>query len=317
MKTIVYCDMDGVVADFIAGFKDFFKVTPVGLDQFTTQQYCFQQPRFFAFLPEIPEGVELVRKLAEKHKVVFLTTPMEGMHFCKLDKIEWVREHFGSEFDVIFSDNKAEFVDDSTSILIDDYDKNLKSWKDAGGTAIPFPSENILAQVESALDPKRKKISVKVETPTPEQAKAGNYLKGKISLNGLDIRIENVPGSIRSGIGENGRKWFSRQHCYYGYVVGVLGNDGDPIDIFINPEGVNRTLAFVINQNINGLYDEAKIILGYDSEEEAVLAYLENYEKGWERNIGSVVRTNTRRLREWFQTKSPSEPFTHDKKDNQ
>ena len=37
--------------------------------------------------------------------------------------------------------------------------------------------------------------------PTDAQKEAGNYKKGHVRLNGLDISIENPQGSTRSGTG--------------------------------------------------------------------------------------------------------------------
>ncbi len=315
-KPIIFFDMDGLIVNFAKGYKDAFNRSAYEDDSFTVNQFCLQVPHFFRMLPVNDQGMELFNMLRNDYKIVFLTTPMEGMVFCKSDKLNWIFENVGSKYDVIFSDNKAEYVTDSRSILIDDMQHNLGHWAEAGGTAIKFPQKNekILAIIENVFNPivKRKELtSLKVNpNPTEKEKESGVYLKGTILMKDLKIKIENVPGSIRWGIGENGRKWVTKMSEYYGYITGSIGNDNDPVDCFINPNGVNRSLAFIINQSKpDGTFDEVKCMLGYDDEESARKAYLKNYQRGWEKNIMSIVRTNTKKLREWLQTGNYTEPF--------
>lgn len=60
--------------------------------------------------------------------------------------------------------------------------------------------------------------------PTEAQKDAGNYRKGKITFQGLDITIENPKGSIRSGIGKDGTAWSVRMPAAYGYITRVRSN---------------------------------------------------------------------------------------------
>ena len=55
--------------------------------------------------------------------------------------------------------------------------------------------------------------------PTPAQAAAGNYRKGRVNIHGLDIAIENPPGSFREGVDKNGKKWKQRLTHAYGYFT--------------------------------------------------------------------------------------------------
>ena len=95
----------------------------------------------------------------------------------------------------------------------------------------------------------------------------------EINFQGLKIRIENPVGSIREGEG------FKTKFFYpYGFIANSIeqGDDGDEIDVFIgnNPEAPN---AYIINQFINGSYDEQKVILGADNEDIARDIYLSHY----------------------------------------
>lgn len=314
-KPTIYLDMDGVIANFAQGYKEAFNRNAYEDDSFTVTQFCMQIPHLFRMLPVNDAGLELFNSLKDDYKIVFLTTPMGGMPMCKRDKIEWVKENIGNEYDVLFSDNKSEYVVDDTSVLIDDMEYNLKPWTEAGGTAIKFPAkiERIIDKIKKTFNPeldKKELTKVRINsTPTEKEKVQGNYLKGEVSINNLKIRIENTPGSIRWGFSDNG-KWIIKMQDYYGYITGTIGSDNDPVDVFINPKGVNRSLTFVINQSKpDGMFDEVKCMIGYKNEEEAKKSYLRNYKKGQEDNIMSIVRTNTKKLRDWLQLGQVNQPF--------
>jgi hypothetical protein len=319
-KPIIYVDLDGTVAGFSQGYKDTFNRDAFQDDLFTVNQFCLQEPHFFRFLPVLEKGAELVSLLKDDYKVIFLTTPMQGMDFCKRDKLDWVKEHFGVDYDVIFSDNKSEYVTDESSILIDDMTYNLKPWADAGGTAIniKLPIDKIFEIIEETLygkkvveDVKKQLENIVVNTnPSEKQKQQGNYKKGKIIFKKIPIMIENPKGSIRFGFDEKGRHWISRMKAHYGYILGKNdAADGDKVDCFIGPS-YNKSLVFIVNQNTgDGRFDEHKCILGCNDLEEAKALYLANYEKGWESRIDSIVQTNTKKLRDWIANGNLNEPF--------
>jgi len=240
------------------------------------------------------------------------------MKECKRDKIEWLRERFGNDIDVIFSDNKAEYVVDEKSILVDDMRYNLQPWQDAGGTAIDIrmKTDKIIETIQEAIHGTRQVERVKsqldnmdVDTnPTEKQKESGNYKKGMIDFKGIKIKIENPKGSIRWGLDGNGIKWINRMHCHYGYIQhGGNAVDGDKIDVFIGPK-LNASRAFVVNQVKDGMFDEHKVLLGFDTIEEAEAAYMANYQKGW-KGLGSIVQTNTKKIRDWLGSGNFADPF--------
>jgi 5'(3')-deoxyribonucleotidase len=316
MKNKIYMDFDGVLADFNKGYKDFFGRDAKKDDSFTVKQFCYTKPHFYRDLPINPKGLELFYKLKDKYEIIFLTTPMEGMIFCKIDKLTWVKENLG-DYTVYFSDNKSEYVEDEESVLIDDMDYNLIPWSEAGGTAIKFPQsdEKILNTIENIFNPEKevkkvrsalKNIDVNLR-PTEKQKISGIYKKGSIIFKDIPIKIENPKGSIRWGFGEDGKKWVQKMKAHYGYIEKTEGNDYDPIDVFIGPKlGASR--AFIVNQGKNGMFDEHKIILGCEDTEEAARLYLSNYKKNWN-GLMSIKQTNTKKLREWLKDGNKTEPF--------
>lgn len=55
-------------------------------------------------------------------------------------------------------------------------------------------------------------------SPSPKQIAAGNYPKGHITVNGLDISIESAAGSVRRGVGADGKPWSVVMPTAYGYI---------------------------------------------------------------------------------------------------
>lgn len=56
-------------------------------------------------------------------------------------------------------------------------------------------------------------------SPTDGQKEAGNYKKGRVRIQGLDIAIENPKGSTRSGTDPDGNRWESTMAHHYGYIL--------------------------------------------------------------------------------------------------
>jgi hypothetical protein len=165
------------------------------------------------------------------------------------------------------------------------------------------------AAVESA--------SAEVETsPTEAQKKAGNYKMGHVKVGAFDVTIENPKGSERSGTDANGKKWSVKMNNTYGYIRGTEGVDGDHIDVFLaeDMDKWDGKYAFVVDQyNPDGTFDEHKVMLGFNSMEEARSAYLSNYEKGWENGRRIVVaRIKTDDFQKWVDSSHrKTKPFAH------
>lgn len=156
----------------------------------------------------------------------------------------------------------------------------------------------------------RKEEEAKVDTnPTEAQKEAGNYKKGHIKVDGLNITIEQPKGSIRRGTDANGKQWESEMHNTYGYIRGTESVDGDHIDIFLsdNPTEGN---VFVVDQiNKDGSFDEHKVMYGFSDMESAKRAYLSNYEEGWQ-GLGSITEVKKEDFKKWIDSsKRKTKPF--------
>lgn len=115
----------------------------------------------------------------------------------------------------------------------------------------------------------------------PPQAKRKKYpFQGFIDFQGLAIDVENKAGSNRSGTDETGEKWATYMHFHYGEIRGTEGTDGDKLDVYVGPNH-DSSVVVVIHQcdPSTGKYDEDKVMLGFDSEQEAIGAYLKQYNR--------------------------------------
>jgi len=173
-----------------------------------------------------------------------------------------------------------------------------------GFTEMGPPREE--ASVGKMVDEAAKETETK---PTEAQKEAGNYRKGHITLQGLDISIENPKGSIREGVSPKGKKWRSRLNAHYGYILGTKGKDKDHVDVFIGPKPEEENV-FVVNQvdPKTKRFDEHKILMGYPTEKRARRGYLANYEKGW-KGLGSIHQLSMDQFKAWLKEGDTTKEF--------
>lgn len=145
---------------------------------------------------------------------------------------------------------------------------------------------------EAALSPKN-------DLPEPTQAmkEAGNYRKGHIAINGLDISIENPVGSIRKG-----KDWQVTMKSHYGYIKRTIGADEEHIDVFVKegtPEDFDGEVYVIDQFDLDDKFDEHKVMIGFSSEAEAREAYLANYTKDW-KGLKSITPMPFDDFKDWI-----------------
>ncbi|EOI3362023.1 LPD38 domain-containing protein [Aeromonas hydrophila] len=135
--------------------------------------------------------------------------------------------------------------------------------------------------------------------PTEAQKEAGNYKKGHLTLQGLDIALENPKGSTRSGTDKDGKAWQSTMAHDYGYIKRTLGADGDHVDVFIGDRPDSETV-YVVDQvdPKTGKFDEHKVMMGFADEQAAREGYLGNYEAGW-KGLGAIKAMPVESFKRW------------------
>ena len=203
---------------------------------------------------------------------------------------------------------------DAISSEKDEHIDNSPISADKVTESIPSPQENRSKNfTQSAIE----SVLSEVETsPTEAQKKAGNYKMGHVKVGAFEVTIENPKGSERSGTDANGKKWSVKMNNTYGYIRGTEGVDGDHIDAFLaeDMDKWDGKYVFVVDQyNPDGTFDEHKVMLGFNSMEEARSAYLSNYEKGWENGRRIVVaRIKTDGFQKWVDSSHrKTKPFAH------
>ena len=139
-KIIIYCDMDGVLADFdkvpnaVARYKN--------------------EPNFFYDLEPIKENVNAIKELITKNYLVKILSksPHEN---ADNDKRKWLAKYLPEieNENIIFArphQTKISFVNElekNFSLLFDDYEKNIEEWRNEKGLALTITKENTIENI--------------------------------------------------------------------------------------------------------------------------------------------------------------------------
>jgi len=137
----LYCDLDGVLADFDKAYLTISGGIPhKGDDEFWARIKAAED--FWLNLEMMPDGPKLWDYVKSHHYVVILSSP--GTHDTERavrQKRQWIKKHLGEH--VNFVPKEAKFKHhyaDDRCILIDDWARNIERWTKAGGIAIHHKS---------------------------------------------------------------------------------------------------------------------------------------------------------------------------------
>lgn len=61
-------------------------------------------------------------------------------------------------------------------------------------------------------------------------------------------------------------------------------------------DGLVANFAAGYNRGFSGLFDEHNVMIGFQSKDEAMKAFLSNYERGWDKNVMSIKQMNIKKL---------------------
>ena len=150
----IYCDMDGVIADFVK-----FTTDHLGT-KFTDDHWKDLPDDMFFQLPPMPDAKKLWGFIGKLKPAILTAIPRQGRGPISAraakDKTKWMKKHFGVDRDRVYPVqriNKANFAKDGKdgrpNILIDDHMKNIKQFRDKGGIGIHHTSAaNTIAQLK-------------------------------------------------------------------------------------------------------------------------------------------------------------------------
>ena len=148
MRYKIYCDMDGVLANFAYKFREVTGEEPkeyiekYGQDEFWRE--C-DSVKFWSEMPFERNAPMLWQYLSDKN-VTLLTTPSPQVS-SRVGKILWKHKFLKGNPKIIFSSSKEDYAD-SRSILIDDFKHNLNKWQLAGGIGVRCRNGNVSEVIE-------------------------------------------------------------------------------------------------------------------------------------------------------------------------
>lgn len=147
----IYCDMDGVIADFNAGFINRVNKNPdafemeYGQDAFWDLIESWGET-FWEELPWMPDGKELWNYLS-KYNPIILSAAMPT--YQRKGKAKWLQREVGyadpyvtnpsqwkGQSNIIFHKDKYQFILKKNEILIDDTPKKINDWTKSEGMGI-------------------------------------------------------------------------------------------------------------------------------------------------------------------------------------
>lgn len=110
--------------------------------------------------------------------------------------------------------------------------------------------------------------------------------------SGFNVHVEYPRGSLRFG---------KRMRCDYGHVLSsAIGHDGEAVDCFVRLDPNPRSSVHVVSQvdPETGEFDEHKVMLGFDSRDEACDMYCRQVDDP--RRMGSVKTMSRKRFQAWL-----------------
>jgi len=159
MKPIIYLDMDGVCTDFASAgiiangrlpsevfrlwsesFRgEFYPYKVMGLDMDSYwQAVAAEGEAFWVNLQEYEWYPELLRSLQNIGDVVFLTSGTYAP-WSLSGKLKWLQVRFGENFQGYIMTANKHLLAKKNTILIDDYETNVTTFRQHGGNAVLFP----------------------------------------------------------------------------------------------------------------------------------------------------------------------------------
>lgn len=171
MNHHIFCDLDGVLANFMSAAEDFFDME-IAQDNTIFNKLWDRAdgwprlkkewPTFWMDLDLMPHALQLWKIIAPYHPSILTAIPC-GWQSAATGKLIWCKRHlpkFGyhpdQKFHAVERSEKKKFAmtsDGIPNILIDDYQKNIREWQHAGGIGILYVDGSAgVSHVQELLD---------------------------------------------------------------------------------------------------------------------------------------------------------------------
>lgn len=176
----IFVDMDGVIANWTdaaistLGVKEddpfvhnLLCTNDRALEVFLTDKHIWDTinargPEWWEQLELFPWSKSLCHQLSEIGDVCLLSKPYNDI--SAHGKINWIKKNFG-KIEHLIGPSKH-FCATPTSILVDDYPKNINKFIDAGGKGVLFPNAYQLLHSTEMWDEEIQKVISMVQTIT-------------------------------------------------------------------------------------------------------------------------------------------------------
>ena len=150
----IYCDMDGVLADFMGtvmkrhyddgDWDTVKKQYDINNKSFTDhfRQNVKGDPEFWGSITPLPDSKVLWNGIKKFNPLILSAYATWDEKNSKRGKRMWIAKHFRvpeSRLIMVERENKPDYAS-PTSILIDDYPKNIGEWEAKGGIGIVHKS---------------------------------------------------------------------------------------------------------------------------------------------------------------------------------
>ena len=146
-KGEIYCDMDGVLADIIAGISSMYNIKNLSNKNFDTvldplkPRIDKEHPHLFTELPWTSDGKILWAYISKFNPNILSAHTRTWNPNSKEDKIKWINAHIRplpQNNHVVLRAEKQKYAKKNgvPNILIDDWKKNIAEWEAAGGIGI-------------------------------------------------------------------------------------------------------------------------------------------------------------------------------------
>ena len=212
-----------------------------------------------------------------------------------------------------YDDNDAGALsyDEAVSIISTGLASPKKARRDRMRKAATTPIEDSAATGAKKVEIKRAAAETN-PNPTPEQAEAGSYKKGKAIIDGLEVEIETPKGELRQNKA-GGEPWSVVMPNHYGQILGTKDVTGEPIDITIG-DNIESDRVWVIDQidPKTKKYDEPKSFYGFNTPEDALKAYDSSFSDGsGPSRRGGVTEFTKDGFKKWAKSTDAQKPLRY------